>query len=1212
MTPLREIADAALAAVLDAMDFTAHDLRYHHGHYDPATMFCGTREAYANGDLADVIEAEQEEEALAAMADMAFLAMLKTRIPQAPVIDVTLLPSTMTRREIVRKGKEAVLQSPQGRLNEKGEVVFASPEVGDIVISSRGLDHGLRPYKAKTLGALKPTQRVNAYVMPYLGKILELAFFYGRENRQDTGREFDSTIMVSAVEYEGKVHPVVIRLDSKDIDRNINQVREVLILKSINANEQGHAAIRDLGIAPPDALAHCSPPKKREDEDILAQDMADVNPQKEKTKISRSEWKIMGLKDIARAALDEAMADEVVDAVDAADTGADLRSIALDALMETGNMPKAEAVAADAETPAPPSAPKAPTGSAPAAPSGKPPTANANMAAHIQQSLEAHDKQYHGGHYDGGKCKFRDKMRAEATAMGIADKVPALKDGGADGAGGGASPAPTLSETQAVRDSEGFKKYQADLAAINEKYKGQNLDATRLSKMTDAEKQAFAQKENEVYELRKAYLTEAMGAAEVACGEALADAVAGGGEKAQTALEKANAILADENSTDAQKTMAQFILDADKYADKDFTVMLAHKGFAPDGTRLTTEQSMALKETLAPAASGEGESGGGASAEGAAANARREETTKRGVTDITGKDFWAKMHDALGAYHAGQDLVDRTAMAERWSVYDRNDAKHGANTSALMDATAEALAEETGNAAFRDALATEGLTSAQRATIAGMQLAWRKTKPEQRWRVMERLGSFMEKTAPAKTETPAPGEGGETPPAESQNSPKRIQPLPNRYESDARPPLSILDASNAEKEDIAYGMAVAADLSDRLKIEAVGLPVDDSQPPKVRVGPTETIIDFKVPQGYRFNKAKSDYVKAQLEAATGMKIASIGHSEEDGVKDTLTIKINNADMREVKLSNLVTPATLAKMEKMDIPLVVQKGADGKPVVVDFAKMPHGLVTGQTGSGKSVFITSLFSSIMLGKTPKEARWVVCDPKNEFGAIDGSPFNYHPRASKTKDIAKVLSSVRAEMERRIKLLGVNTAEFDDTKDEFVNNSLRNIKAYNAAQKDDGDKLPFVPVVIDEFASLAKDPEYGKQITDDVDQLLALGRSVGINLMVGTQRADAESVPHRLQSNIPSRFEFQAPVDDTKAKDARKLKGKGDMYFRSPTEGVKRGRGAFISDDEFIRLAKFYRDHRTDKPKEGEDAVPEGEMVGPQEMARRNAEGGKGGAE
>lgn len=401
---------------------------------------------------------------------------------------------------------------------------------------------------------------------------------------------------------------------------------------------------------------------------------------------------------------------------------------------------------------------------------------------------------------------------------------------------------------------------------------------------------------------------------------------------------------------------------------------------------------------------------------------------------------------------------------------------------------------------------------------------------------------------------------------------KPFQPLKPNYKG-RTPPLSILNKPLTFESDKEFGDAVSAAVRERLG--GLGFPLGDLE--GVKVGPSATTIEFKVPPTFDMVSAQGKKVRAALKGALGTDITQIEYAS--GKKDVLSIQITNLKMRDVSFSGCLHGAAWQEfIKKAFLPVTLGKDAAGNDVNLDLARQPHTVVTGESGSGKSVFLLAALNSLEMAKTPEQARVVLLDPKDEFKSQDGSPHLLYPRASKAKDIANVVSSLKALMQERISKIGGTVQDFDPTKNEFHGNSDRNIVEYNKAHPED--KMPHVLMMFDEVAAIMKDPEVGDQVKQDLSQILALGRSVGINCILATQRDDVASIPGELKANAPAKIAFKAAPDDAVAsKAAKSLAGSGDFIMTDKEGKQTRGRGCFISDEEIAAVPAYYRSHMGD---------------------------------
>lgn len=421
-----------------------------------------------------------------------------------------------------------------------------------------------------------------------------------------------------------------------------------------------------------------------------------------------------------------------------------------------------------------------------------------------------------------------------------------------------------------------------------------------------------------------------------------------------------------------------------------------------------------------------------------------------------------------------------------------------------------------------------------------------------------------------------------------------FEPLPNDYKG-GKPPISILDAPKDFEADKAFGDKVASVLQESLG--AQGLPVGDIE--SINVGPSATTIEFKVDPTFNITEAKSKKVLETLHGALGSPVSNV--SWVDGKPHVIAVQVTNQKMRDVSFSACIASDEWKNFaEKAGLPVTLGKDSSGKNVNLDLAKQPHTIVTGESGSGKSVFLMAAINSLEMAKTPDEARLVLLDPKNEFRSQDGSPHLLYPRAQKPQDIANVVSSLKALMDDRIAKIGGVVKDFDPTKNEFQGNSDRNITEYNKLHPEE--KMPHVLLTFDEVASIMKNPDVADRVKQDLSQIMALGRSVGINCLLATQRADVASIPGDIKANAPASIAFKAAPDDAKASAAAKsLAGSGDFIMTDKEGKQTRGRGCFISDKEVAAVPAYYRDNMKGAPSPtdggGDSGAGEGKQL-PQE--------------
>ena len=257
--------------------------------------------------------------------------------------------------------------------------------------------------------------------------------------------------------------------------------------------------------------------------------------------------------------------------------------------------------------------------------------------------------------------------------------------------------------------------------------------------------------------------------------------------------------------------------------------------------------------------------------------------------------------------------------------------------------------------------------------------------------------------------------------------------------------------------------------------------------------------------------------------------------------------------------------------KSKISVALGRDITGEQRITDISKMPHGLIAGATGSGKSVCINSIIMSILFKASPEEVKLLLIDPKVvELGIYNGIPHLIVPVVTDPRKAAGALGWAVLEMEKRYKL--------------FAENDVRNISGYNdlAERREDLEKLPQIVIIIDELADLMMTSP--GEVEDSICRLAQKARAAGMYMIVATQRPSVDVVTGLIKANIPTRIAFavSSMVDSRTILDvggAEKLMGKGDMLFL-PTGAIKpeRIQGCFVSDEEVEKVVNFLKGDRT----------------------------------
>ena len=329
-------------------------------------------------------------------------------------------------------------------------------------------------------------------------------------------------------------------------------------------------------------------------------------------------------------------------------------------------------------------------------------------------------------------------------------------------------------------------------------------------------------------------------------------------------------------------------------------------------------------------------------------------------------------------------------------------------------------------------------------------------------------------------------------------------------------------------------------------------------------GPSVTRFELTIPRGIKISRitALADDIALSLGAAN-VRIAPIPD------KVAVGIEVPNKTVNTVFIRECIGSPAFANA-KSRLSFAVGKDITGKPVIGDIAKMPHMLIAGTTGSGKSVCINSMLISLLYKSTPEEVRLIMVDPKMvELGNYNGIPHLLMPVVTEPRKAAGALGASVAEMERRYKL--------------FAENNVREIKAYNKLAAQTGmEHLPYIAIVIDELADLMM--VAGKEVEDYICRIAQKARAAGIHLIVATQRPSVDVITGLIKANIPSRIAFavSSQIDSRTILDsggAEKLLGNGDMLFL-PVGASKpvRVQGTFVTDEEIGAVLSFIKSTST----------------------------------
>lgn len=419
------------------------------------------------------------------------------------------------------------------------------------------------------------------------------------------------------------------------------------------------------------------------------------------------------------------------------------------------------------------------------------------------------------------------------------------------------------------------------------------------------------------------------------------------------------------------------------------------------------------------------------------------------------------------------------------------------------------------------------------------------------------------------------------PPTPTLRKTKPVQmPLPNSDEK-SLPPLELLAQSGKVKAQTGYTTVELESLSRDLEHHLMDFGIA-AQVVAVHPGPVITRFELQLGAGTKVSKLSG----LSKDLARSLSVSRVRVVEVIPGKTCVGLELPNPDRLTVNFGDVLNSDVYSRALS---PLSLGLGVDiaGLPMVVDLAKMPHLLVAGTTGSGKSVGINSMILSLLFKSSPEEVRLILVDPKMlELSVYDGIPHLLTPVVTDMREAASALRWCVSEMERRYRLMsgfGVRNIQgfndkirqanekgeplIDPTLDPMLSDAPTHLEP-----------LPYIVVVIDELADMMM--VVGKKVEQLIARIAQKARAAGIHLILATQRPSVDVLTGLIKSNIPTRISFQvsSKIDSRTILDqqgAEQLLGYGDMLFLAPGTGAPlRVHGAYVSDDEVHRVAQDWR--------------------------------------
>lgn len=384
-------------------------------------------------------------------------------------------------------------------------------------------------------------------------------------------------------------------------------------------------------------------------------------------------------------------------------------------------------------------------------------------------------------------------------------------------------------------------------------------------------------------------------------------------------------------------------------------------------------------------------------------------------------------------------------------------------------------------------------------------------------------------------------------------------PLMEEKKSGFRLPSMGIFKKNPDQGSAYSGEALQA-MSQMLENKLLDYRVEGSVV-AVQPGPVVVQFEFEPAPGTKVSRI----IALQDDLARSISAVSVRVAGNIPGKTTIGIEIPNESREMVRLSDVLTSQSFTDKKK-SIPMALGVDIAGQAVVVDLAKMPHLLVAGTTGSGKSVSVNTMICSMLMTHSPESLRLIMVDPKMlELSMYDDIPHLLVPVVTSPHKATKALAWAVFEMERRYQMMSEA--------------KVRNLEGFNrlAARSEDLEELPMIVILIDELADLMM--VAGKEVEQSICRIAQKARAAGIHLILATQRPSVDVITGLIKANLPSRLAFQvsSKIDSRTILDqmgAEQLLGQGDSLLLMGGRDLRRVHGAFVSDEEVIELVDHLR--------------------------------------
>ena len=384
----------------------------------------------------------------------------------------------------------------------------------------------------------------------------------------------------------------------------------------------------------------------------------------------------------------------------------------------------------------------------------------------------------------------------------------------------------------------------------------------------------------------------------------------------------------------------------------------------------------------------------------------------------------------------------------------------------------------------------------------------------------------------------------------------------------------LMESEEFPYEELAKKARIAATTLENA-FEEFGLNVKVAE---IDTGPVVTQFELELERGLRLNKI----TVLEDDLAIALRVPSVRVVAPIPGKNTVGVEVPNDKQVMVRMRELLQ-VSRSTWDDLRLPLFLGKDVSGRPLVVDMAKMPHLLIAGRTGTGKSVCLNTLILSLLMTRTPDEVRMLMIDPKMvELSPYKKIPHLMHPVITDMKKAEAVLAWAVDKMEERYDLLARIGVRHLDSYNKLGKPEILERLGLKESDPDAAaiaERMPFIVIIADEMADLMMTS--GKEVESHIIRLAQKSRAVGIHLVLATQKPTVNVITGLIKSNLPARISFQvaSAMDSRVVLDeggAERLLGSGDMLYLAPsTSYLTRAQGTYVSDEEINAVIDFFKD-------------------------------------